>query len=206
MTAAMTQTVDTTQAQAAPEAASQPKMINGVDVSKLFGTLEAVKETPCLAAFRFRNKNRWIEGGHNRSTIKGFYGVMEEDTTRTEPFVLDADEPPVLLGTDTGPNPVEYLLAALAGCMTTSIVYHAAAKGIEIEELESRFEGDLDLQGFLGLSKEVRPGYQQIRVTFRIKADAPEEVLDELIAAGPKYSPVFDVVSRGTQVVVDRER
>ena len=173
--------------------------VNGVNVTQLGATIGAIRETPTLATFQFRAHNRWVEGGLNRSTIKEFYGAGEEDATRTEPFVLEADEPPVLLGEDRGANPVEYVLHALAACLTTSLVYHAAAQGIQIDEVESRLEGDLDLHGFLGLKDDVRKGYQNIRVSFRIKADATEEQLRELC----KMSPVFDIVSNPVPVAID---
>ncbi|MCI0390464.1 MAG: OsmC family protein [Acidobacteria bacterium] len=176
--------------------------INGVDVNQLFTTIDAIKETPSLAKFKFRAANKWINGGHNRTTIRDFYGAGKEDTSRKQLFVVDNDEPAVLLGKDKGANPVEYVLHALAGCLTTSLVYHAAAQGIEIYEVESEFEGDLDLHGFLGLSDQVRNGYENIRVTFRIKADAPEATLRELVELAQKRSPVFDIVSNPVSVSV----
>jgi len=181
---------------------TKQKMMNGVNVDQLFGTINAIKETPGLARFKFRASNRWINGGHNRTTIKDFYGAGQEDTSHPSPFVMDNDEPAVLLGEDNGANPVEFVLHALAGCLTTSLVYHAAAQGIKIEEVESQFEGDLDLHGFLGLSDKVRNGYEHIRVTFRIKADAPEEKLQELCQLAQRRSPVFDIVSNPVPVSV----
>ncbi|MEW6248668.1 MAG: OsmC family protein [Nitrospirota bacterium] len=172
--------------------------VNGVDVSRLFATLDAVKTRPDLATFAFRARNRWIAGGHNRTTIKDFYGAGQEDTTRTTPFVLDADEPPVLLGQDLGANPVEFVLHALAACLTTSMVYHAAAQGIHLESVESSLEGDLDLRGFLGLSDQVRKGYRQIRVKFTVRTDAPADQLRALC----RFSPVFDIVSNPVPVTV----
>ena len=180
--------------------------INGVQVDKLFETINAIKQVPNLADFKFRLRNRWITGGHNRSTIKNFYGAGQEDSLRAEPFILDADEPPVLLGTDKAPNPVEYLLHALAACVTTSLVYHAAAKGINIEEVESRLEGDIDLHGFLGMDDSVPRGYKNIRIKFRIKADDPDEQLEELCRLGPTYSPVFDSITRAVNVEVGLDR
>ena len=179
----------------------QTNPINGVDTKALFDTIEAIKGDRCIAAFKFRNRNRWINGGENRSTINTYYGANQEHT-REQPFVMTNDEPPVLLGTDRGANPVEYVLHALAGCLTTSLVYHAAARGIRIEEVETRFEGDLDLRGFLGMSEDVRNGYQEIRVVFDIKADAPEATIAELVEVARKRSPVFDIVSHGTPVKV----
>jgi uncharacterized OsmC-like protein len=179
----------------------QTDKINGVDVQALFDTIKAVKENTCIAAFKFRNSNKWVDGGENRSVINEYYGAMQEHA-RVQPFIMTNDEPPVLLGTDRGPNPVEYVLHALAGCLTTSLVYHAAARGIRVEEVETRFEGDLDLRGFLGISDEVRNGYQEIRVVFDVKADASEETIGDLVEMARKFSPVFDIVSHGTPVKV----
>ena len=186
------------------EMAVSTKM-NGVDVDRLFETIEAIKQTPRLADFKFRLHNRWINGGLNRSTIKNFYGA-DRDNERKEPFVLDADEPAVLLGEDSAPNPVEYLLHALVGCVTTSLVYHAAAKGIKLQEVETRAEGAIDLHGFLGLDDGVRRGYKNIQIKFRIKADVPDEQLEELCRLGPTYSPVFDSITRGVNVAVSLDR
>lgn len=176
--------------------------LNGVDVDRLFQTVDAVKESTPLGRFTFRARNEWVDGGHNRSTIKEFYGAGQEDTLRIKPFVLNADEPPVLLGQDRGANPVEFILHALAGCLTTSLVYHAAARGIELQEVESTLEGDLDLRGFLGISPNVRNGYQAIRVTFRIVSDAPREQLEELVQLAQRRSPVFDIVTNPVPVAV----
>jgi len=176
--------------------------INGVNVDQLYSTINAIKENPGLAKFQFRATNQWINGGNNRTSVKEFYGAGQEDMTRKQTFVFDNDEPEVLLGQDKGANPVEFVLHALAGCLTTSLVYHAAAQGIKIEAVESRFEGDIDLRGFLGMSEDVRNGYENIRVTFKIKADAPEEKLKELCELAQKRSPVFDVVTNGVPVKV----
>ena len=179
----------------------EQRQINGVDVEKMGKTIEAIQEQADLAKFKFRATNKWIHGGHNQTTIKEFYGAGQEDTSRTKPFVLDADEPPVLLGEDQGANPVEFVLHALASCLTTGLVYHAAANGVKIEEVESRFEGDLDLRGFLGLSDDVRKGYQNIRVNFTVKSDGPAEKLREFM----KYSPVFDIVTNPVPVAISLE-
>jgi uncharacterized OsmC-like protein len=176
--------------------------INGVDVDQLFSMIDAIKETPGLAKFEFRANNRWINGGHNRTSVKDFYGAGREDASRKQTFVFDNDEPVVLLGEDNGANPVEFVLHALAGCLTTSLVYHAAAQGIKIDAVESTFEGDLDLRGFLGMNEDVRNGYEDIRVTFKIKADAPDEKLKELCELAQKRSPVFDIVTNRVPVKV----
>lgn len=176
---------------------------NGVDTEALFGTLDAIKADPTLARFQFRARNRWIDGAHNRTTIGGFYAANQEDASRAGEFVLDAGEPAILLGTDTGPNPAEYLLHALAACLTTSLVYVAAARGVRLTEVESTLEGDMDVQGALGLSDEYRNGFEQIRVSFRVEGDAPEEKLREVVARAQQRSAVFDMVTNGVPVTVD---
>jgi uncharacterized OsmC-like protein len=178
--------------------------VNGVNVDELFGTIDAIKKAPVIAKFKFRAENQWIDGGHNRTTLKNFYGT-QQDHEHKEPFVLDADEPPLLLGKDLGPNPVEYALTALAACVTTSIVYHAAAKGVTIRSMESRLEGDIDLQGFLGLRDDVPRGYKEIRMYVNIDADAPPEKIQEIVQLGPTYSPVFDTITRAVPVSVQLE-
>jgi uncharacterized OsmC-like protein len=172
--------------------------MNGVDVDALQSTIAAVAADSSLARFQFRAKNRWLDGGHNRSTIQGFYGAGQEDATRLEPFVLGNAEPPMLLGRDEAANPVEYVLHALIGCLTTTTVYHAAARGIAIEAVSSEIEGDLDLRGFLGLSDKVRKGFHQVRVTMRVKTQADAETLTAL----SKFSPVYDIVSKSLPVSV----
>lgn len=184
---------------------AEKKSLNGVDVDKLFETINAVKNAPVIAKFKFRANNQWIKGGHNRTTIKNFYGT-QKDHVHDRPFEIDADEPPLLLGEDKGPNPVECALTALAACVTTSIVYHAAAKGIKLNAVESRLEGDIDLRGFLGLSKDVPRGYKEIRMYFKIDADVADETLQELVQLGPTYSPVFDTITRAVPVSVQLEK
>ena len=177
------------------------KTVNGVDVTRLFETIDNIKSMPGLAKFKFRIRNEWVDCGYNRSTVTDFHGA-NQDIAHARQFVLEADEPEILLGRDKGANPVEHLLHALAACVTSSMVYHAAAKGIAIEEVESSIDGDIDLNGFLGIDPAVRNGFQQIRMNFRIKADATDEQLDEIVKLGPTYSPVFDSVTKGVPVVV----
>jgi uncharacterized OsmC-like protein len=176
---------------------------NGVDTAKLFGTLDAVKAQPEIAKFAFRVRNHWIDGAHNRSTIKDFYAALQEDTSRESAFVLDAGEPQILIGSDTGPNPAEYLLHALAACLTTSLVYVAAARGVHLTEVSSTLEGTMDVRGALGLSDEVRNGFDNIRVSFTIKGDAPEEKLREVAARASQRSAVFDMVTNGVPVTYE---
>ena len=189
--------------QTAPKA-EKTNTVNGVAVDELFKTIDVVKKAPVVARFKFRAQNEWLDGGHNRTTIRNFYGTQQEHA-RSQPFVLDADEPPILLGEDRAPNPVEYLLTALAACVTSSIVYHAAAKGIRIHSMESRLEGDIDLQGFLGIREDVPRGYKEIRMYFKIDADAPPEKLEEIVKLGPTYSPVYDTITRAVPVKVQLE-
>ncbi len=184
---------------------TQEKTVNGVNVDQLISTINTIKEKPEIAKFKFRASNRWVNGAHNRTTINDFDGACQTHT-RSKPFVFEKDEHPVLLGEDRGANPVEYALAALAGCLTTSLIYHAAARGIKIDEVESKFEGDLDLHGFLGLSEGVRNGYEGIRVTFKIDADISDEEKEELIQLAKKRSPVFDIVSNPVPVSVQLEK
>jgi uncharacterized OsmC-like protein len=176
---------------------------NGVDTGQLFGTLDAIKDDPSLARFQFRARNHWIEGAHNRTTIRDFYAANQEDTSRAAEFVIDAGEPAILLGTDTGPNPAEHLLHALAACLTTSLVYVAAVRGVHLTEVESTLEGDMDVRGALGLSDDYRNGFEQIRASFRVKGDAPEEKLREVVARAQLRSAVFDMVTNGVPVTVD---
>lgn len=179
----------------------QPLACNGVNVTAMMDTIEAVKADPSAARFQFRAANRWLGGGRNRSTVKDFLAAGREDKTRTAPFALDADEPPVLLGEDAAPNPVEFVLHALAACMTTSMTYHAALRGIEIGAIDSTLEGDLDLRGFLGLARSVRKGFGEVRVRFKVKTAAPPTVLMDLV----RMSPVHDMVSKSVPVLVSIE-
>lgn len=183
---------------------TEARMVNGVNVGQLMDTIDAVGQTPTIASFTFRSENNWVDGGLNRSRIQNFYGAGEEQM-RSEAFELAADEPPVLLGSDKGANPVEFVLHGLAACLTTSMVYHAAARGIEIEEIESRFEGDLDLRGFLGLDDKVRNGYENIRVTFSVKTKDGSGA-EELVELAKQRSPVFDIVTHGVPVSVNVEQ
>ena len=176
------------------------KSINGVNVEGLRTTIRAIQEQPDLAAFKFRARGQWIDGGLNRTTIDDFDGAGETHRRET-PFVNNADEPPVLLGQDRGANPVEYLLNALLACVTTSTVYHAAAQGIHIDALETEIEGDIDMHGFLGLSESVRKGYKNLRLKLKIKTDAPADKVKQLY----KMSPVFDVVTNPVPLSVDVE-
>ena len=177
-------------------------MRNGVDTEKLYATLDLLKEQPELGRFQFRATNRWIDGPHNRSTIKGFFGAGAEDTSRTEAFEVDAGEPALLLGTDQGANPAEYLLHALAACLTTSIVYVAAARKVELTSVESTLTGDMDVRGALGVDDEPRNGFERIGVAFRVTGNAPADKLREVVERAKERSAVYDMVTNGVPVAV----
>jgi uncharacterized OsmC-like protein len=177
--------------------------MNGVDVDQLTRTVQAVQENPALARFQFRAHNEWTRGAHSRTTIQSFYGTGQEDESRSEAFTLEGDEPPVLLGDNQAPNAVEAVLHALASCLAVGFVYNAAAQGIRVDSLDFDLEGDLDLQGFLGLSDEVRPGYEGIRLRYRVNADAPREKIEELCAYVQRTSPVLDILRNPVPVTIE---
>ncbi len=184
---------------------AQEKVLNGVNVDQVFSTIDRIKEKPEIAKFSFRARNSWVSGTHNRATIKDFYGALQEDDSRA-PLVFEIDEPPVLCGRNKGANPVEYLLVALSGCLTTSLIAHASVRGMEIQNVESRYEGELDLQGFLGISDEVPVGYKNINIYFKIDADLSDTQKLELIEMAKKYSPVYNSVANPVPVSVNLEK
>ncbi len=190
---------ETTQTQV-PDATGA--MFNGIHLETLQGTVGAIAKEPELGACKFRATNQWLGGNHNRTTVTGFYGAKQEIAHR-QTFELHADEPPILAGNDEGANPVEHLLNALAACVTTSMVAHAAVRGIRIDALESELEGDIDLRGFLGLDETVPKGFTDIRVNFKVAADV--EDLDRLRRL-TAYSPVFNTLTQGANVEIQVER
>jgi uncharacterized OsmC-like protein len=175
--------------------------LNGVDTPALFATINVVKGQPELAKFQFRARNRWLKGTHSQSTIESFSGAGGEHS-HTATFRYDADHPAVLVGADHGPTPVEFLLHALGACLTAGIANVAAARGITLAEVESTVEGDLDLRGILGLSDQVRNGYQRIRVKVDIKGDATPEKLREVVEQSRSRSAVFDVITNQVPVEI----
>ena len=175
---------------------------NGVDTKTLFATLDAVKAAPEAAQFKFRASNRWVSGTHSRGTMDGFFGVGEE-RRHDEAWTYDVDHPKVLVGSDTGPTPVEYLLHALAGCLTAGLANIAAARGVELSEVTSTVEGDIDLNGILGLDPNVRNGFQRIRVSFDVKGDAPAEKLRALVEQSRSRSAVYDIIANGVPVAIE---
>jgi len=183
------------------QATTNDGTVNGIHMETLQGTVTAIEQEPDLGQCKFRARNKWLGGNHNCTTITGFYGARQEIAHKQQ-FELHADEPPILAGGDEGANPVEHLLNALAACVTTSMVAHAAVRGIHIEELESELEGDIDLRGFLGLSSDVPKGFTDIRIKFRVKADIDNmERLKRLTA----YSPVFNTIIQGANVDIQVE-
>lgn len=175
---------------------TRSSLVNGIDVVALADNIEAIKGDAGLAAFRFRGRTQWLGGDRSRTSVKAFLGAGEEQRTDAQAFELRSAEPAVLLGTDADPNPVEHLLHALATCVTTTLAYHAAHRGIVIDAIESEIDGDIDLRGFLGLSDEIRKGCQRIGLALRVKSDAPAERIAELA----RFSPVFDTVSKSVPV------
>ena len=174
---------------------------NGVDTAALFATLDAVKDDNEIAKFQFRATNTWMSGTHSRSTIDGFYGAMQE-MAHARPFQFDADHPAVLVGKDHGPTPVEHLLHALAACITAGLANIAAARGVNLTEVSSTVEGDIDLLGILGLSDEVRNGFEQISVNVRLRGDDPEK-LRSVVEQSRRRSAVYDIVTNGVPVVIE---
>jgi uncharacterized OsmC-like protein len=177
---------------------------NGVDTATLFATLDAVKAAPAAARFQFRASNEWLSGTHNRSTIDGYFGVGEE-RRHERTFQFDADHPAVLVGQDNGPTPIEYVLHALAACLTAGLANIAAARGVRLTEVRSTVVGDIDLNGILGLDPAVRNGYQSIGVRFTVKGDAPAEVLRSIVEQSRARSAVYDVLTNHVPIAIEVE-
>lgn len=179
---------------------------NGLNIEQMVQTVDAIKNTPSLGEFEFRASNQWINGGENRSTIKGFYGAGSEDESRSQPFTLTNGEPPILLGNNEGANPVEFLLHALAGCVTTTTVLHATARGITIHKLSTELVGNIDVNGLLALDDNASVGYESITIKMDIEADCSDEELDELLSFAKDHSPVCNTVCKPVPVTLERVR
>ena len=195
-----TQATGTTQATTETQAIGTT--LNGVDVEALGKIIDDVREDPALGRAQFRAHNTWIQGAHNKTSIQGFYAAGAEDTSREEPFVLDSDEPPLLLGQNQGANAVEIALTALASCMTGTIVYFGAAMGIQLDEVSAELEGDLDQRGLLDIDESVRNGVQDIRVAYRIQSPEPRERILELLDVAQARSPLYDMMTNPVPVSV----
>ena len=180
--------------------------LNGIDVERFLGIAQAVARWPELGRFHFRAENAWISGGHTRSTVQGFYGAGGEDMSRTAPFVLDSDEPGLLLGHDRGASPVEYVLHALAACLTTTLALQATARGIRLEGIEARLEGSLDLAGFFGTREDARTGLDRVDVWLRLRGQMTERQRRELAESASERSPVFDILARPVSITVTVEQ
>jgi uncharacterized OsmC-like protein len=185
----------------APTPKKIPAALNGVNTPALFATIDVVKHQPQLAAFQFRAKGDWLGGTHTQTTMSEFSGAGGEHSHKAA-YTADADHPAVLCGQDDGPTPVEYVLHALAACLTAGIANIAAARGITLRSVTSSLEGDMDLRGILGLSKEVRNGFSAMRVGFTVKGDAPEAKLQELVQQACARSAVLDILSNGIPITV----
>lgn len=181
---------------------NEPKIVNGVNVSNLFATLDVVKAQPAAAKFQFRASNQWLSGTHSRTTSGGFFGAGQEHEHKAV-YTYDADHPAVLVGQDNGPTPVEFLLHAIAACLTAGIGNIASARGINLTRVESQVEGDINLLGIFGMDENVRNGYEGIRVNFEIEGDAPAEKLREVVQQSISRSAVYDVLTNGVPVTVN---
>jgi uncharacterized OsmC-like protein len=177
-------------------------MRNGVDTATLFATLDAVRAAPEAAQFKFRASNRWVSGTHSKGTMYNFYGVGEE-RSHERAFTCDVDHPKVLVGSDNGPTPVEYVLHALAACLTAGLANIAAARGVELTEVTSTVEGDIDLNGIFGLDPAVRNGFEQIRVSFDVKGNASADKLRALVEQSRSRSAVFDIITNSVPVAIE---
>jgi uncharacterized OsmC-like protein len=173
--------------------------INGVSTTKLFGTIAKMRENGDLAQFRFSARNEWVEGTASASTIHEWYGAGA-DHPHVEEYRFAADHP--TLGHGHGPTPQEYVLHALAACITAGVATGAAARGIELTKVSSTVNGDIDVRGVLGVDQDVRTGFSNITIEFDIDADADADAIEALIAGATKYSAVFDMLANPTAVTV----
>ena len=195
-------TTMTTKTATSQKPARTPVAMNGVDTPTLLATINAVGGQPELAKFQFRAKSRWISGTHSQSTMEGFFGAGGEHKHKAA-YKADGDHPAVLCGVDNGPTPVEWVLHALASCLTSGIANIASARGIKLRKVESTVEGDIDLRGILGLSDKVRNGYQGIRVTFDIDSPADDADVAKVVEQSMSRSAVLDVLTNGPRVAVE---
>jgi uncharacterized OsmC-like protein len=179
------------------------RLVNGVNTDGLYRTIGSIEQDPDISKFNFRVTNYWVHGALNRAIVSDFDGARKTHRRDKTFFVYDKDEHPVLLGEDRGANPVEYLLVGLAGCLTTTLVYLAAAKGFRLTKVDAELDGNIDLQGLLGMSDEIRPGYQVIRIKMKVEGDATREDLAELVRLAEQRSPVADTISHGAPLQVE---
>jgi uncharacterized OsmC-like protein len=172
--------------------------LNGVDVQALKETIAYLGDNPDKALFKFRARNRWIDGNRNETSIDEFF-ALGENQERAKTHVVKVDQPALILGQDTAPNPVELLLAALSSCITSTVVLHGGADGVAIDELSSEIEGSMNLEGYMGIDPNVRSGYNEIVLKLKARSSADGDRLMELVSK----SPVLDVLRNGTRVKID---
>ena len=175
---------------------------NGVNVQALLDARKALGEAPAGAKFQWRAQCEWVRGTHSRSTVEGFYGLGEEQKHK-KTFVFDADHPEVFASEDHGATPVEMVLAGLASCLTAGVATVAQNRDIQLHSVKATIEGGMDLQGILGIDSDVRNGFDGIKVTYDIKADATPEEIKALVAQSQKRSAVYDVITNPTNVTVE---
>lgn len=169
------------------------KVLNGFDLEAIENTVTALKGNPKIAEFKFKATNEWESGPRNTSKIQGFYGACQEDATRETPFVCSTDMPVVLNGTDVAPSPPEFLLHTLAGCITTSMMLLASANGIQVDEVTVKVEGDINLNGFLGLDSCILKEYEQIKISIDVEGDLTSEEKETLLELAKK-SPIYNTI------------
>jgi uncharacterized OsmC-like protein len=175
---------------------------NGVNVQALLGAREALTEAPEGAKFQWRATCRWVNGTYSRSTVNGFFGLGAEQSHKTE-FTFDADHPEIFASEDRGATPVELVLAGLASCLTAGVAAVAQMRDIQLHSVSATLEGSMDIQGILGIDGDVRNGFDGIKVTFNIDADASDEEIKALVAQSQKRSAVYDVITNPTNITVE---
>jgi uncharacterized OsmC-like protein len=174
---------------------------NGVNVEFLTGARAALAEEPAGAQFAWRVTNTWVHGTHSRSSVRGFFGLGEEQTHRNE-FTFDGDHPELFSSEDNGATPVELLLVSLASCLTAGVAAVAQNRGIQLRSVSATLEGDMDVRGILGADPDVRNGFSGIKVSYSIDADATQDEKEALVAQSQKRSAVYDIVTNPTSVTV----
>lgn len=184
----------------------QQQRVNGVSVGALFDAANAISKSDSLGYYQFRARNQWLDGGHTRTMVKNYFGAGTEQTSRTTPLVVESDVPALFRGGDRAMDPLEHFLAAIGACITTTVVWHATAGGIHVNAIDTWLEGDIDLRGWFGLEPDPQSGYNEIRVSINLDAEAPDATLDQLVDAATQYSPLFDTITRGTCIDVRREK
>jgi uncharacterized OsmC-like protein len=179
----------------------EKKVDNGVNVAALLAAREALTAAPEAAKFNWRATCKWVKGTHTQTGVKGFFGLGEQQSHKTE-FTFDLDHPEVFASEDKGATPVELVLTGLAGCLTAGVAAVAQMRNIQLRSVKATVEGGMDIQGILGIDSDVRNGFDGIKVKFDIDADATKEEIEALVAQSQKRSAVFDVVTNPTNVTV----